>query len=565
MAQNLDFDICVIGSGAGAGPLAYELAQSGLKVLVLEKGPWIKTKDFTKDEILTSRRSVYTTNLNDEPQVIEKVNTDGEWQARSNQETGQDLWNGNCVGGSTNFMSGYFGRLKPSDFKLLSTYGPIDGANIVDWPIGYEELEPFYTETESLIGISGKVMPHDWQEPRSTSDFPYPPLQENILAQWLDEASEKHQFGIIPLPRAILSQPVGERKACYYSGYCGSYGCSSDAKSSSRVAVLEKALASGNLTILPDSKVFRLEEEDGKVIAVWFYNKLNEKIRVKAHVFVIAAQAIETCRLLLMSPSKNFPNGLANNTHQVGKNLIFAGGGSGSGEFYKNEMSADTWENLNKFGLFLNRTTQKWYQLNEEPFNKPVKGGSIDFIMEHPNGITRAINQKWDSDGKLEYGSPFKKKLFHHFTQVKVINFEVFVDWLPTENCFVQLGDSVKDKWGDPVAQIRIQGHPHDVEVGKIVAKKAEHIIRSIGASNVVSHITSAPPPNLVAGGCRFGNDRKTSVLNSDCRAHDISNLYITDGSWIPNGGSIPHTWTIYANSLRVARIIQSGYGKTKV
>jgi len=558
LTKTTKYDICIVGSGAGAGPVAYELAMAGFSVLVLEKGPRIKTKDFTKDEILTSRRSVYTPNLRDEPQVIEKRDKDGEWKARSNAETGQDFWNGNCVGGSTNFMSGYFGRLKPSDFQLLTTYGPIKGANIANWPISYLDLEPYYTQTESLIGISGKVIPHHWQEPRSTSDFPYPPLQENILAQWLDEASQQHHFGIVPLARAILSVPVGQRKACYYSGYCGSYGCSSDAKSSSRVALLDKAMAGGNLTVLPDSKVFRLEEDGGKVMAAWFYNTMNEKTRVEADVFVIAAQAIETSRLLLMSPSKNFPFGLANNSRQVGKNLIFAGGGSGSGEFYKDDMSSETWEKLNQFGLFLNRTTQKWYELKEDSFSTPVKGGSIDFIMEHPNGITRAINQKWDVEGKLEYGSSFKKKLLHHFTQVKVINFEVFVDWLPTDDCFVQLSDSVKDQWGDPVAHIRIHGHPHDVEVGKMLALKAEEILMHIGAKNVQWNISSDPPPNLVAGGCRFGHDRNTSVLNSDCRAHDVSNLYITDGSWIPTGGSIPHTWTIYANALRVVGIIKN-------
>ncbi|NOR87438.1 MAG: oxidoreductase, partial [Bacteroidales bacterium] len=167
------YDVCIIGSGAGAGPIAYELSMAGYQVLVLEKGPWITTKEFVKDEIVSSRRSVYSSNLKDEPQVLERKNRDGEWVALSNYITGKDMWNGNCVGGSSNFMSGYFNRLKPNDFNLLSKYGPIEGANIVDWPISYSDLEPYYTKVEKVVGVSGQVVNHQYLEARSSVDFPY--------------------------------------------------------------------------------------------------------------------------------------------------------------------------------------------------------------------------------------------------------------------------------------------------------------------------------------------------------------------------------------------------------
>ncbi len=553
----MKYDVCIVGSGAGAGPVAYELAIAGFKVVVLEKGPWIKTADFAKDEIVSSRRSVYTSQLKDEPQVVEKKNEEGQWTAQSNYITGQDMWNGNCIGGSSNFMSGYFSRLKPVDFKLLSTYGPIDGANIVDWPISYDDLEPYYTKVEQVLGISGKVLPHPQQEPRSTADFPYPPLAENIAAKWIDKAAGSLNYTVIPLPRAILSRPEGDRNACYYSGYCGSYGCNSDAKGSSRAALLNKALKTGNLKMIPNAKVYFLEEENKQVKAAWYYDLEGEKNKIEARIFTVAAQAIETSRLLLMSKSKNFPNGLANNSRQVGKNLIFSGGGSGSGEFHKSELTENQWTQLKAFGVFVNRTMQQWYEIDEAPFEKPVKGGSVDFLLEHNNGITRAIHQKWDEQGNLVYGSALKEKLKHYFTELRTLNFEVFVDWLPTDDNFVKLSEEVKDKWGDPVAHIRLNGHKRDVQVGKLVAEKALDILKQMGAKNLYSNISSSPPPNLQAGGCRFGENPETSVLNTQCRAHEVSNLFITDGSWVPTGGSVTHTWTIYANSFRVAEFIK--------
>jgi choline dehydrogenase-like flavoprotein len=104
-----------------------------------------------------------------------------------------------------------------------------------------------------------------------------------------------------------------------------------------------------------------------------------------------------------------------------------------------------------------------------------------------------------------------------------------------------------------PVGKLRIHSHPHDIKVGKYIAKKCEKVLKEMGATNIYSSISSAPPQNLIAGGCRFGNDPKTSVLNKYCQAHDVSNLFVADASFMPTGGSVPYTWTIYANALRVA------------
>lgn len=555
-----DFDVCIVGSGAGAAPVAYTLAQAGKKVLVLEKGPWLNTEDFSKDELGVCHRSFYTPNLQEEQHVIEEEDSSSNsgWSAATTFETGWDFWNGNMVGGSSNLMSGYFHRIKPVDFKLLSTFGVIDGANIVDWPIGYDEMEPYFARVEQIIGVSGTVVPHPHLEPRSTHTFPFPALNVNKITTYIEKACNRLGYNVIPTPRAIISQPFNERNSCYYSNFCGSYGCSSDAKSSARAALLNQAIKSGNCTIWPHSKVTKLlSDSKGKISAVVFYDKRGKKQTVKAKRYVVACQAIETARLLLQSTGEKHPEGIGNNHNQLGKNLIFSGGGKGQGyisysQFSKSEQSA-----IATPGLFINRALQDWYTIDTPQLGK-AKGGTIDFLWQHANGITRANKQKWDSEGNLVWGKPLKRKLEAFFGQGRFLQYEVFNDWLPTDNCFVSLDGKIKDKWGDPVARVRVGAHPQDVKIGAFLADKGEKVLKEMGATHISQSISSAPPANLQAGGCRFGEDISTSVLNAECRVHDAENLFVTDGSFMPTGGSVPFTFTIYANAFRVADIIKN-------
>ncbi len=553
-----DFDICIIGSGAGAAPVAYTLALAGKKVVVLEKGPWFKRDDFSKDEMGCCRRSVFTPNLSDEQHVIEEEYDDGSWRGESTFDSGWDFWNGNMVGGSSNLMSGYFHRMKPKDFRLLSEFGPIKGANIVDWPISYDEMEPYFEMVERVVGVSGKVVQHPHLEPRSTKDYPYPPLAVNKISSWIDKACTDLDYNVIPTARAILSQSVDERNSCYYSNFCGSYGCSSGAKGSACEALLNKALATGNCEIRPFSKVYKLEtDQTGKIIGTLYYDKAGNKKTVDAKKYVVACQAIETSRLLLASTGAKHPNGLANSSGELGKNLIFSGGGSGQGNFYLGDFSEEQIADLRTPGLFVNRALQDWYYFNDKDFGGDAKGGTIDFLWRHANGIARANSQKRDDNGNLVWGKPLKRQLENYFTKGQYLRFEVFNDWLPVDNCFVSLDKDVKDKWGSPVAKFRIGYHQHDLKVGRFLAEKAEKVLKQMGAKDIGSGISGSPPPNLQAGGCRFGDNPQYSVLNKECRAHDVENLFVTDGSFMPTGGSVPYTWTIYANSFRVADIIK--------
>jgi len=545
------YDICIIGSGAGASPVAYELSNAGYKVVVLEKGKSYTEEDFNKDEIAVCRRDMFTPPLNEQKHIINEYNEDGTYTRYDGDEASWNFWNGSMVGGSSNLMSGYFHRMKPNDFKLLSTYGEIKGANIIDWAISYEDLEPYYDKVEKIIGVSGKVIQHKFQEPRSTPDFPYPELKTNNVTKWFDKACDELDFEAIPTPRAILSIDQEKRQSCYYSNFCGSYGCSSGAKGSARAALLQKC----NVKIITDAFVYKLDSKNGTVTKAKYYTKHGFSHVINAKIFVIAAQAIETSRLLLNSKDKHSPYGLANSSGEVGKNLIFSAGGKGTGKFTFNNLTSKQQKELMEVGVFFNRSIQQWYEYKDKDIKQ--KGGTIDFLFEHQNIISRTMREVYDENGNILWGDKLADKIHKQLTRSRILSFEVFNDWLPTDKCNVNVDKNVKDKYGVPVGVINLNAHPHDIKVGNYLADNAKKVLQKMGAIDIQTSISTSPPSNLVAGGCRFGEDPNKFVLDKNCKAHDLTNLYITDASFMPTGGSVPYTWTIYANSFRVADIIK--------
>ena len=543
------YDVCVIGSGAGAGPIIYELSKKGLKVCVLEKGDIYTEKDFSKDEMVV-RKSIYTPNLKDEYHTIEEF-IDGSWQKFPTYETGWNFWNGSLLGGSSNFMSGYFHRLKPNDFKLASSYEVPKNSNIVDWPISYDDMEKYYEKVERVVGISGKVQEYEFSEPRSTKDFPYAALQENKIVDLIDKSCKELNYKSIKTPRAIITKQKGHRNPCYYSNYCGSYPCSSAAKGSSRASLIKDALLTNNVTIIPNAFVIKLNtNKDKKITSAVYLTKKSSKKEIKAKLFVLAAQAVETSRLLLNSKDENFPNGVANNSLNVGKNFLSSSGGIVSASFDERNMNL---KDLLTPGLFVNRSLMDWY------YTKEFKAGTIDILFEHANPIRRASNLRWNED-ELIIGEQLQNKIFENFTKTRRLNIEIFTDWTPNDNSFISVDEKYKDKYAIPVANIRIGTNPQDLKASKFLEEKAIKLFEQMGGKDIKSEISQLPSGNLQAGGCRFGNNPKISVLNKYCQAHEVSNLFVTDGSFMPTGGSVPFTWTIYANSFRVADYIKDNF-----
>ncbi|QFU24086.1 GMC family oxidoreductase [Shewanella eurypsychrophilus] len=563
MKNNKEFDICIVGSGAGAGPIAYELAKAGYKVAVLEKGKWFKENDFFKDEQL-GRHSVFRSQFNDERHILEEPNGDGSWSS----DTTAQFWGGNIVGGATNFMSAYFHRLKPQDFRLVSEYGDIEGANNVDWPISYDELEPYYTKVEQVVGVSGKVVKHPNLEPRSTKDYPFPPTAEHPVAQRFDIACKSLKLHPLPMARGILSIPFNGRLSCEYSGYCGSYGCHSGAKASSRAALLDAAVKTGNCKIVTQAKVYRLNtDESGKVTSADYFDLADEDSskRVSAKLFVVACYSIESARLLLSSTGKRHPDGIGNRYQQVGKNLHCCAGGTGHGVFEMDKLKEFEVKQLKVRGPFFNRALQDWYEIDDKSVSdKPIKGGTLDFVFDPPSPTGATSGLKWQGDNLL-WGTPLKQKIKSHFTQSKDFKFEVFCDWLTNDECYVSLDKDEKDRWGQSVAKVRAGFHSHDEKVAQYLVDRGVEVMKAMGAHKAWGNVFTQPTSNLVAGGCRFGNDPKTSVLDKNCKVHDCDNLYVTDGSFMPNGGSVTPTFTIYANAFRVADKILERLSKAQV
>ena len=546
------YDICVIGSGAGGSPIAYELSNAGYNVVVLEKGKEYTEKDFNKDELSVSRRKIFTPRLEDEQHVINYRNKKGKVTRYLGSESGWSFWNGSMVGGSSNLMSGYFHRMKPSDFKLKTIYGAIKDANIVDWPISYEDLEPYYDKVEKVIGISGKVEKHKFAEPRSSKEFPFQALVESNVTKWFDWSCKKLGYESIQTPRAILPHNALNREGCSYSNFCGSYGCATGAKGSARAALLQNC----NASIITEAFVYRLESNKYRVFKAHYYDKKMQSHEIKAKIFVVAAQAIESSRLLLNSKNKYFPNGLANNNGEVGKNLIFSSISNGQGRFRFENLTIRLQEELMERGVFFNRSLQNFYEYTKK--QKKYKGGTIDFLFEHADVIAKATKEFYDKHGNLIWGEELQKKIYKNIKTSRVLIFEAFCDWLPNDYCFVSIDENVQDKYKVPVGSINVWSHPHNTKVSKYLAKKGVKVLQKMGAKEISYKVSSIPPSNLVAGGCRFGNDPKNSVLDKNCKAHELENLYVTDASFMPTGGSVPYTWTIYANSFRVADLIKT-------
>jgi choline dehydrogenase-like flavoprotein len=551
MDKNTIYDVVVIGSGASGGAVAYQLCKAGYKVAMLEKGRLIKREEFSKDELAYCRREgIVTPSLFDEFHTIEeKIN--GKWVQTPTYESGWSFWNGNIVGGSSNLMSGMFHRMHPDDFRLKSEYGEIDGANIEDWAISYKDLEPYYDLAENLVGVSGESRGHKYEPPRKRKEFFQPPTQENKIVNLFDKSCQK--LGLTPLitARAVLSKNSKNRDACYYSNFCGSYGCSSGAKGSAREAFITPALASGNLTLLTNSHITKLNSNKIEVKSADIINSITKtKSKIYGKIFVVASQAHESVRLLFNSANKFYPNGLANSSGELGKNLIFSAGGAGAGTFYRDDMSEKDFNDLMQRGLFINRSILDWY-IKDDWWRAKEKGGVVEFMFEHQNNISRAVKSRYKKNNLL-WGEELGKSLKFKFTKTKTLRFEIFNDWLPTDECFISLDKNRKDIYGMPVAKLRINGHPKDLEVAYSIAKKSKEILKEMGAKDIYSSVSATPPQNLIAGGCRFGDNPKKSVLNKNCQSHDINNLFIADASFMPTGGSTPYTWTIYANALRV-------------
>ena len=535
-------DVCIVGSGAGGGPMALQLGRAGFKVVVLEKGPWYKKEDFVHDEILNSRRNFFMPLPWDEPHLL-RAGAERPY-TRSNE-----AWTANCVGGGTVHMSGYFYRLKPMDFRLKSTLGPVKGANVVDWPIRYEDLAPYYDLAEEELGVSGDAVPHPFLEPRK-ANYPLPPLFEHPVAQELDRVCKGLGWHAIPTARGILSRGYKGRNPCSYCTLCGSYGCENDAKSGTNASLIPAAVATGNVEVRPNCMAAEVTvDAKGNAKSVVYLDAEGVRQEQPARVVVVSCTAVESARLLLNSVSARFPKGLANDNGLVGRNLVFSSFGESKAGFRVSKQKAKkAW--LGVDAPFVNRSLQDFYLMPDDRFGFR-KGGTLGFMWVHPNPIFAAVGlAKKGKDGI--FGKALKDAM-REYRDTRQLQFEIYGEFLPTDGTYVTVDGNVKDRYGLPVAAITLTRHPTDFVMTKFLVERGEEVLQALEPDSLTRVGTQGETTILQGGTCRFGTDPATSVLDKHCRAHAVKNLYVVDGSFMPTSGGVPVTLTIAANSFRVA------------
>jgi choline dehydrogenase-like flavoprotein len=532
------FDVCIIGSGAGGAPVAADLARKGLRVVLLERGENYSRSDILKDELNICRKPTFRP---DSTRGAREIFYGNAPVIKSNH-----LWTGTCVGGGTRVMSGFFFRMKEEDFEPRSNFGTAEEATHQDWPITYQDLAPYYNRVESDIGISGLAD----KMPEREKPFPFPPLKPHPVSQFIDKACRELGYHPFPTPRAVLSKEWQGREECSYSGFCGSYACMTGAKGSTDETYIKDGLATGNLTILDRYYVYKLETQGNKVSSACYFDKDNIPGKIRARIFIIACSAIETARMLLNSHNLDYPSGLSNSSGQVGKNLTFTVPCEVTGFFNKTLFPKP----VDASSPFVQRTIQDFHTLDAEQLTYK-RGGSVLFILPHPNPINRMLLLSYNEKGERVVGTALKDKARDYF-KYNHLQTDTFIEYLPNPETFVTLSHEVRDYWGAPGAKVHFQPHIQNVIASQVIAQKVARIFQVIGAEKIAYNPNPFTAGEIQQGTCRFGDDPEIFVLDRNCRSHDIKNLYITDGSFMPSGLPVPPTFTIMANSLRVSDYI---------
>ncbi len=528
-------DFVIVGSGAAGGVLARELARQGFNIVLLEQGPHRTAADFSHDEMDVMIGNAYIGSDGGKAQTFRHTPGD---QAVVQPDLPPALY-ASMVGGSSVHMSGNYWRFWPSEFEELSRYGPVDGADVADWPIGYDELEPWYTRVERDIGVSGAPGPFD---PHRSAPYPLPPMPVKSSGVLLETGARK--LGLSPqvAPVAIVSKPYAGRPACTHCGFCLGFGCEMDAKSSTLATMIPQALATGHCELRTGCTACRLEVgTDGRVDRVVYFDADGRERAQRARSVILAANGAETPRLLLLSASAQFPDGLANSSGLVGRYLMFNSHAATHAIFP---------EPLNDYkSIQCTRIVLDDYET--DPERGFFGGGGIDarpFLSATP--IMYALMGL--PPDTPSWGPGFKKALQTGFTHQ--CTFFSNGTSLPRPTNRVTLDPALRDRFGLPALRITYEDHPDDLALMRFFLEKTEAIADAAGA--VRSWNDPVEPQRLGAhllGTCRMGDNPERSVVDRWHRSHDVPNLFICDGSSLVSSGGGQPTMTIQALAFRAA------------
>lgn len=509
---NDDNVVVIIGSGAGGGTVGNELAQKGVNVVVLEAGKRYDITDFINDEWASFAQLAWT----------DARTTSGTWRVAKNFPN-LPAWIVKAVGGTSVHWAGASLRLQAHELKALTTYGHVAGANLLDWPLTLEELEPYYARAEDKMGVT------------RTNGVPGLPGNNNFKV--FHAGAEKIGYKDCDTGHmAINSQPRDDRNACQQTGFCFQ-GCKWGAKWSTLYTEIPKGEKTGHMEVRSESRVLRIEhDDDGKVTAVVYVDKDGNHQRQKARVVCVAGNSIESPRILLNSASAKFPDGLANSSGQVGRNYMRHTTGSVYAVFEK--------------PVHMYRGTTMAGVIRDEARHDPSRGfvGGYEFET-------------------LSLGIPFMAAFLdpgawgRSFTSAmddypNMAGLWIVGEDMPQETNRVTLSSTVKDAFGLPVADVHFDDHPNDVAMRNHAYAQGKKLYDAVGAIRTLP--TPPYPSTHNLGTNRMSEKPRDGVVNKWGQTHDIKNLFVSDGSQFTTGGAENPTLTIVTLAIRQAEYIAS-------
>lgn len=555
-------DAVVAGLGAAGGVAVLPLARAGLAVAGIEAGTWMDPRNFPPDEIHNNVRRLVTSSQKANREIPTVRMNPSSRTVRGGQHPQLHPMM-NAIGGTSIHYWAQSWRLKPWDFKTRSEairrYGPNSipkGSTLEDWPIAYDDLEPYYDMVEREVGVSGKAgniqgrldpRGNVFEGPRQR-EYPMPPLRGAGFTDHMFETAKQLGWRPFHPPAAINSQEYRGRPGCAYHGYCGAGGCHISAKNSTAVTTIPAAQKTGNLTIFDKAQVTRIVAgPDGKVTGVLYIRGGKEYFQ-PAKAVLVASYTWENSRLLLLSKSKAYPNGLSNNGGQVGRHYFAhwddqAGGGVSA--LFPRDLNV--WYGLPAQGT----TVDDWADDAYDHSGLGFIGGTSLHVHTERHPIEAAA---MDTYGRAPlWGS--KWKAFIRENAGRVASCYLQTSSFPYETSFLDLDPEVKDPLGDPVCRITTGGpKENEQRAVRYAQAKMEEWFRAAGAIEV-----SKGQPNGAGlsthtyGGTRMGDSPESSVVDRWGFSHEAPNLGILGGSVMGTSGARNPTLTIQALSWRTA------------
>lgn len=517
---NDDHVVVIVGSGAGGGTLANELCQKGIDVVLLEAGQRQGPDTFVNDEWASFAQLAW----------LDKRTTSGSWRV-ARDFPNLPAWICKTVGGSTTHWAGASLRFQEHEFKARTTYGAIDGANLLDWPITLAEMEPFYDRAEKKMRVT------------RTNGHPGLPGNNNFRVMYT--GAKRLGYKTVHTGRmAINSTPSDDgRSSCHQAGFCFQ-GCKFGAKWSTLYTEIPAAEETGRLDLRPGAQALKIEHDaSGKVTGVLYADEKGSQHLQKARVVCVAGNSIESPRLLLNSASSMFPDGLGNSSGQVGRNYMRHTTGSVYATFEK--------------PVFMFRGTTMAGIIQDEAHHDPRRGFAGGYELETLSLGLPFMAAFLDPGA---WGREFTRKMdqYSHMAGMWIVGED-----MPRETNRVTLNSEVKDQFGLPVANVHFDDHENDERMRSHAFRQGSEVYRAAGALEVYEVPPYPSTHNL--GSNRMSAAAKDGVVNRHGQSWDVKNLFVSDGSQFTTGATENPTLTIVALAIRQSEFIRDSMAKNEI